>query len=92
MAKVKQLTAEYKAKMNAPQLTPEEKADAFRAVQLAKRMASPSSASQAGVLKALLISAPRAAFRLAAREILIYCYIKSIPFQARTKPKVGSIV
>jgi hypothetical protein len=39
-----------------------------------------------------LISAPRAAFRLAAREILIYCYIKSIPFQARTKPKVGSIV
>jgi rhamnosyltransferase len=44
------------------------------------------------LLKALLISAPRAAFRLAAREILIYCYIKSIPFQARTKPKVGSIV
>ncbi len=44
------------------------------------------------LLKALVISAPRAAFMLAAREILIYCYIKSIPFQARTKPKVGSIV
>lgn len=44
------------------------------------------------LLKALVISAPRAAIMLAAREILIYCYIKSIPFQARTKPKVGSIV
>lgn len=44
------------------------------------------------LLKALVISAPRAAIQLAAREILIYCYIKSIPWQARTKPKVGSIV
>lgn len=59
MAKIKQLTAEYKAKMNASQLTPEEKADAFRVAQLAKRMASPSSASQSNVLKALLINRKR---------------------------------
>lgn len=40
-------------------MTPEEKADAFRAMQLAKRMAVPSSAPQDGILKALLINRNR---------------------------------
>lgn len=44
------------------------------------------------LLKALLISAPRAALRLAAREVLLYGYIRSIPLQARFRAKAGSIV
>jgi glycosyltransferase involved in cell wall biosynthesis len=44
------------------------------------------------LLKALLISAPQAAVRLAVREILLYGYIKSIPLQARWRPRAGSIV
>lgn len=44
-----------------------------------------------GVAKALLVSAPRAAFRVAAREILTYCYLKTIPWQARRGVRAGAI-
>lgn len=48
--------------------------------------------SMARLLKAIVLSAPRAALNLVAREALIYFYLKTIPLQARRKHRVGSIV
>ena len=48
--------------------------------------------SLARLFKAIVLSAPRAALNLIVREVLIYCYLKTVPFQARRKQRVGSIV
>jgi glycosyltransferase involved in cell wall biosynthesis len=44
-----------------------------------------------GLAKAVLLSAPKAALQLAAREILTYCYLKTIPLQARRGVRAGAI-
>lgn len=44
------------------------------------------------LFKALVLSAPRAALQLVAREALIYFYLKTIPMQARRKERLGSII
>ncbi len=41
--------------------------------------------------KTVLLSTPKAAFEMAAREILMYCYFKSIPLQARRGVRTGAI-
>jgi rhamnosyltransferase len=41
--------------------------------------------------KTVLLSTPKAAFTMAAREILMYCYFKSIPLQARRNSRAGAI-
>ena len=44
-----------------------------------------------GLVKALVLGTPKMALQMATREILTYCYLKTIPIQARRTRRVGAI-
>jgi rhamnosyltransferase len=51
----------------------------------------PPPVKLSSVFRSVFVGAPHTAFKVAAQAVLSYAYLKTVPLQARRKPKVGAL-